>query len=118
MQTVKFEQQSNKADFAFEWPLTTEGITRGTGVGDVDFTGMVIACAIMDADNCYVTQIRSDDGDGNVVISGETISFKFPQTMLAHLSGTYGIGCTYLDADNTKQLFLGSVAFLDGIAVV
>lgn len=95
-----------------DWAQRVELIDDDTGEA-LDTTGATFKLEVLDCGSAALTA-STDDATMDVVDGG--LQWRFTPTQLGSLTrgNTYRLGCTMTTADGTTQLFIGSLALIDG----
>ena len=102
-------EASNKADWSFKLEAVDED-------GDVIFTDAEIAIAVADGSGCK--RLEATTANGKVTLLSDTqIEVRFTSDDMKNMPpASYNIGGVYKIADDTQQMFIGTVSIYDGIA--
>jgi hypothetical protein len=109
---MPYELQFYATDDA-DWPVRVDLIDDDTGLA-LDTTDITFAIAVSNCGSNYLTATTADDTI-EVPETG-TIQWRFTKAQMASLDvrKTYQVGCTMTNAAGTTQLFVGTLAVLNG----
>lgn len=111
--------------YAFAWPNKADWTvvlecTNGETGELIDFTDVeAVNIKVVDADNCV--RLNATLGDGIEVVPSELgrLEFSFAATEMKTLCpATYKIGGVYQLDGEVNQLFVGTLAIIDGVAEI
>jgi hypothetical protein len=96
-----------------DWPVLIELTDDDTGL-PLDTTDIVFEMAVSSRGTNYLTA-TTEDNTIEVPVTG-SIQWRFTKEQMASLcvGTTYQVGCTMTNGSGTTQLFVGSLAVLNG----
>ncbi len=96
-----------------DWPVRIDLIDDDTGLA-LDTTGLAFDLAVSNCGSNYLTA-STNDLTIEVPETG-TIQWRFTKEQMSGLDvrTTYNVGCTMTNAAGTTQLFVGTLAVLNG----
>jgi hypothetical protein len=97
-----------------DWAETIE-LIDGTTNSALDASDLEFELQVKDCDNVV---LQASTADNSITRPSDSeIAWRFPKAQMGGLcpGTTYKVGCVYIDeSGNTEQLFVGSLALIDG----
>ena len=125
MYLIRFDQQSNAADWTDNWQVLGED----GAVSDIYADGWAVTVKVAlpppfarswgDYSGCIngSTVLTASTADGTVTVnSDDALEWRFTAAQMATLhDGTYAVGCLATKDGQTVQLFLGTLPVIQGL---